>query len=289
MHKWIGLATTAFLTLASTHSASAGGFFFSTGSPDGLIATASRPASPGKLETETADDFVLTQQTRIDSATFTGLIPLGASLNSVTQVEIEFYHVFPKDSTVPPDGRVITRVNSPADVEFGSATRDSLAGTLAFTPGILSPSFTAKNSVINGINPKPGQFTGGEGPVTGQEVQFNVIFSTPIVLPADHYFFRPEVGLSSGDFLWLSAPKPITAGTPFSPDLQTWIRNDGPGGLAPDWSRIGTDITHQGPFNASFSLAGEAVPEPSSVLLLASGISGLVTWRLRRSIPRKTV
>jgi hypothetical protein len=38
------------------------------------------------------------------------------------------------------------------------------------------------------------------------------------------------------------------------PDLQSWIRNDA---LAPDWLRIGTDITGQGPFNAAFSLSGE--------------------------------
>jgi hypothetical protein len=35
-------------------------FFFSTGAPDGLIATASRPASAGKIEIESADDFVVT-------------------------------------------------------------------------------------------------------------------------------------------------------------------------------------------------------------------------------------
>jgi hypothetical protein len=69
------------------------------------------------------------------------------------------------------------------------------------------------------------------------------------LLPTDHYFFRPEVGSSSGNFLWLSAPGPPL----FTGDLQSWIRNDN---LAPDWSRIGTDITHQGPFNASFSLSG---------------------------------
>jgi hypothetical protein len=40
---------------------------------------------------------------------------------------------------------------------------------------------TAANSVVNGIHPKPNQFTMGEGPVTGQEVQFNVLFTTPIV------------------------------------------------------------------------------------------------------------
>ncbi len=37
-------------------------FFFSTGNPDGKMATASRPSSAGKIEIESADDFVLTQQ-----------------------------------------------------------------------------------------------------------------------------------------------------------------------------------------------------------------------------------
>jgi hypothetical protein len=41
-------------------------------------------------------------------------------------------------------------------------------------------------------------------------------FTPPIVLPADHYFFRPEIQVAGGDFLYLSAPKPIVApGTPF--------------------------------------------------------------------------
>ncbi|MBV8174523.1 MAG: hypothetical protein JO151_08155 [Verrucomicrobia bacterium] len=37
-------------------------FVFSTGNPDGLMATATRPSSPGKFEIETGDDFVLTHQ-----------------------------------------------------------------------------------------------------------------------------------------------------------------------------------------------------------------------------------
>ena len=49
-------------------------FTFSTGNPDGLIATATRPPSAGKVETETADDFLITQQTMLTNATFTGLI-----------------------------------------------------------------------------------------------------------------------------------------------------------------------------------------------------------------------
>jgi hypothetical protein len=285
MKAFLRMAVVAVVVAMLASPASAGTFFFSTGNPDGLIGTLSRPPGAG-LETETADDFVLTSPTVLTSATFTGLIPLGTPLTSVTQVEIEFYHVFPADSVNPPSGNVLTRVNSPADVEIGSATRDSLAGTLSFTPGIISPNFTVANSVVNGINPKPNQFTGGEGPVTGQEVQFNVLFTTPISLPADHYFFRPEVGLSSGNFLWLSAPKPIVPpGTPFPAgfnDLQTWIRN---ADLKPDWSRIGTDITHQGPFNAAFTLTG-TVPEPSGLLLLGSGLAVLVVWRRKRMMGR---
>src|SRR5437016_3888360 len=84
---------------ASPAAAAALPFSFSTGSPDGLIGTLSRPASPGKIETETADDFILTQSsTTLNQATFTGLLPLGLALSSVTDIEVEFYHVFPADS-----------------------------------------------------------------------------------------------------------------------------------------------------------------------------------------------
>jgi hypothetical protein len=101
-----------------------------------------------------------------------------------------------------------------------------------------------------------------------------------LLLSTDHYFFRPEVELTNGDFLWLSAPKPIVApGTPFASDLQSWTRNDA---LAPDWLRIGTDITHQGPFNAAFSLSGQVVPEPSSLLLFGAGLAVLVISRRAR-------
>lgn len=252
----LGILLSSTFLLVTT-AATAPSTFFSTGNPDGRMGTASRPASGGNLETETADDFVSTQGMRITQATFTGLLPLGAPLSSITRVEIEMYRVFPQDSTNPPSGHVPTRVNSPADVEIAFATRDSQGGSLSFTPSVLSASFGVSNSVVNGINPLPPQLTGGEGPVTGEEVLITVTFNPPINLPAGHYFFRPEVQLSAGNFLWLSAPKPIVApGTPFAADLQSWIRNDN---LRPDWLRIGTDITGQGPFNATFSLIGEPI------------------------------
>jgi hypothetical protein len=245
----------AVTLLLLVSQASADTFFFSTGNPDGKIATLSRPPSPGKQQTETADDFFITNSIVITQATFAGLVPSGTALSAISQVEVEVYHVFPLDTAFPLSTNVPTRTNSPSDFEIDSATRDSANGSLTFSATILNSTFTASNSVVNGINKQPGQRTNGEGPVTGEEISVTVRFNPPISLSAGHYFFRPEVLLNSGDFLWLSAPRPIVApGTPFVGDLQSWIRNDA---LAPDWLRIGTDITGQGPFNAAFSLFGE--------------------------------
>jgi hypothetical protein len=257
----MGIAALTFAAVVAPLPAAADAFTFSTGSPDGRIGTLSRPnLGPGLIETETADDFILSQQTSLTQATFTGLIPSGAS---VTRVEIEFYHVFPTDSAFPPSGNVVSRTNSPADVEITAATRNSLDGSLTFSTTTLNANFPVSNTVVNGIHKQPNQFTGGEGSTSGQEVQVSVNFLLPVDLPADHYFFRPEAALSSGNFLLLSAAGPLTG------DLQTWIRNED---LKPDWERIGTDVTHQGPFNASFSLTGVAVPAP----IVGAGLPGLI-------------
>jgi hypothetical protein len=237
-------------------------FSFTAGTPDGKLGALSRRASPGKIETETADDFILQQTTVINRATITGLVPLGTPPENVKEVEIEIYHVFPLDSASP-SGNVPSRVNSPSDVEIDSATRAKSSGTLNFSTNVLSASQFVANTVVNGINRLPNIVTTmGEGPVTGEEIEITIRFTSPIVLPAGHYFFRPEVLLISGDFLYLSAPRPIASpGTPFLGDLQAWIRNSN---LNPDWLRIGTDIiggaTPQ-TFNMSFSLDGQTVPQ----------------------------
>ena len=174
------------------------------------------------------------------------------SSTSIRQVSVQIYRVFPNDSDITRTPLVPTRTNGPCD--DASTDRDTSAGTLTFTATALLPTFAVANTVVNGINPFPNQNTGGEGPASGEEVQFSVTFSPAINLPADHYFFVPRVELFGGNFLWLSAPKPILPpGTPFTPDLQAWIRN---ANLAPDWLRVGTDIVGSGAFNGTFSLTG---------------------------------
>jgi hypothetical protein len=265
----IGIALAVTLGLAAPLWAST--FFFATGSPTGQLGALSRRPSPGNIETETADDFTLQDTTVITQATIFGLVPVGTPLDNIRNVEVEVYRIFPDDSDVSrtsgaptfSTSRVPTRVNSPSDVEIDTATRERTAGTLAISAQILSANFMVSNTVVNKVSVK----TGGEGPRTGEEVKITITFTTPIILPAGHYFFRPEVLLTSGDFLYLSGPRPIVspAGTPFPSgvtDLQAWIRN---ANLLPDWLRIGTDIidgaTPAPTFNMAFSLTGETVSD----------------------------
>jgi hypothetical protein len=246
-------------------------FVFSTGSPDGRIATISEPSNAhnSHVEFESADDFVLNTETVIQHASFTGLLTGGATLADVRNVIVEIYRVFPNDSNLSRTPQVPTRVNSPADNALDSF--DSRVGDLHFQSQLLSASFTAQNSVSSAN--EIGVHSGGNGQATGKEVEFDVTFNAPLDLPAGHYFFVPQVGLSKqapagADFLWLSAPRPIVPpGTPFpagTTDLQSWMR-DGPG-IAPDWLRIGADIIGGTTFNGSFSLSGHTVrPEITSL------------------------
>jgi hypothetical protein len=109
-------------------------------------------------------------------------------------------------------------------------------------------------------------------------VQVDVTFTPAFMLSAGHYFFVPQVLLTNPDkhFLWLFAPKPIVApGTPFNPDLQSWIRN---AALDPDWLRVGMDIVGgSAAFNAAFSLQGVAVATPTATPTVTTTATPTVT------------
>jgi hypothetical protein len=266
------------LTLVFVAAATAGQIV-NTGNVDGLMAVGSRPDAGGKTEIEAADDFNLGAGVVVNHATFIGLLTGGATTANIGEVAAEIYRVFPLDSTTPPSTNVPTRTNSPSDNAF--ATRDTLSSNLTFSTTVLNPSFSAANSVLNGINKFPNQTTNGEGAVRGQEVLFDVTFTTPFTLPADHYFFVPQVQVTGGEFMWLSSVRPIVSpGIVFSPDLQAWIRNSA---LDPDWLRVGTDIvggTTPPTFNMAFTL--DAVPEPSTWAMLLGGLGILAASRKRR-------
>jgi hypothetical protein len=254
--------------------ATAATFSFTPGDPDGKVGASSRPAGPGKIETETADDFVLQQTTIINKATIKGLLPTDTDLKKITDVEVEVYHVFPFDSA-PFSGKVPSRTNSPSDVEIGSATRDASTGTLKFSARVENVSFLVDHTVVNDLS-----VNAGEPGMIGEEVEITVTFTSPIILPAGTYFFRPEVSVNdaNANFLLLSAPRPIVPpGDAFVGDRQAWIRNST---LSPDWLRIGAPdiILNAGTFNMAFSINGETVPNagtPKAVTCKGKTISAL--------------
>jgi hypothetical protein len=266
-----------------------GGTIAQSGPPTNLIAVASRPDSPGSIEIEAADDFLTNSGVILTSGTFTGLLVGTVAPPTVTGVDLEIYRVFPADSDTLRTPNVVTRVNSPSDVAFATYTQGT---DFTLSTKVLNQAFTANNSVqAGGIHPKPNQTTGGQGAVTGQEVEFDFTFILPEFLPANHYFFVAQVKTTGGDFLWLSGQRPLGAGdVVFAPDLQAWIRD---ANLDPDWSRVGTDII--GPpltggaapqFNLAFSLDATTVPEPSTFALCFSAL-GLLGWKAARVRMRK--
>jgi hypothetical protein len=277
------LGNVCLLGIAMTISAQVfAGTIADTGNPNNQMAVASRPDAAGLFEIEAADDFIVNTGggAVITNGTFTGLLTGSVAIPTVQNIIIEIYRVFPLDSNTVRLPNVPTRANSPSDVAF--LTEDASLLDFAFSTATLAASFTANNSVqAGGIHAAPGQTTGGNGPVTGQETSFSFNFAVPFFLPDGHYFFVPQVQVSGGSFYWLSAERPIVTGVPTVPDLQAWTRDEM---LDPDWLRVGTDIVGGGippTFNMAFSLAGTAVPEPSTLGFCLAAL-GALGWRTRK-------
>jgi hypothetical protein len=270
-------------------SSAFGATIYNNLTPSNLMGIATRPGASGAFEIEGADDFFLSGQTLVTSATFAGLIVGGTGgTPTISDIVAEMYRIFPLDSNTVRLPQVPTRTNSPSDVALDS--RDSAMGQLTFSTSMLAPTFTVLNSVQpGGIHPSPLQTTGGNGPLTGQEIQITVNFLTPFNLTDSHLFFVPQVSLTNGaQFYWLSASRPITGAsgtTPFPAgvtDLQAWTRDQM---LDPDWLRVGMDIvggTTPPAFNMAFSLDGTVVPEPTTTLIVLGGLILIAIPRLRR-------
>ena len=276
--KRVGACLAGCALVCSIASPAFGATIYNNLTQNNMIGIATRPSSPGVFEIEGADDFFLNSQTLITSATIVGLIvPGSAGAPSISDIVAEMYRIFPLDSNTVRTPNVPTRVNSPSDVAFDS--RDSGASQLTFTTSVIAPTFTVLNSVQpGGIHPSPLQTTGGNGALTGQEVQITMTFLTPFNLAAGHLFFVPQIALTNGaQFYWLSASRPISGAgtTPFPSgvtDLQAWTRDDA---LDPDWLRVGMDIvggTTPPTFNTAFALDGTEVPEPSVSLVVLAGL-----------------
>ena len=227
---------------------------FTTGDSNGQIGAESRPGSASGIAVESADDFVLSTGTAVTGATFTGVLnPSGTPVSNIVSIDIEIFREYPGLSDKGRAIQVPTRANSPSDNALD--LRDSASGGLNFTTTILSDNIIVPISIFSTQN----TFYGG----ISTEVQFSANFTQPLLLPAGHFFFVPQVLLNNGEFLWLSAPRPIVPpGTPFSPDLEGWIRS---AAIAPDWVRIGTDVLGRSlasppTFNGAFSLSGQGLP-----------------------------
>ena len=267
------------LTIFAT-SAFAETVLYNNDIPDGKVATLTRPASSGFSERETADDFLLSANSRITGGSFTGLLPAGAK---ITDINVEIYGVVTNEIV---NRNVPTRVNSPTNDAL--LTQDLSEG-LVFHTHTQNNNVQVGNSVVDNI--KPGAtsavtITGGEGPKSGEEVRIEFTLTKPFDLKSGHYFFVPQVQLDNGNFLWLSAAKPATAfgSTPFAGDLQTWIRNDP--GIAPDWERVAVDVIGGAPptpYNAAFRLIG-TVPEPTTLGMLVGGLIAMGAWSQRRRL-----
>src|SRR5262249_16835245 len=116
---WIRRASFGILVLIIVtlwpSDAAATSILYSNLTPNNQIGGASRPGGPNGIEIESADDFVLTSGANITGVSFIGLVPSIAAINTAS---LEFYRVFPLDSNTARTPNVLTRTNSPSDVEF---------------------------------------------------------------------------------------------------------------------------------------------------------------------------
>ena len=240
LRKNFVLATIA-AGLALATPAFAGDFFFTTGNADGLLGALSRSDSPGKVETETADDFVLTQTTIISGATIVGLV--NAAVANITNVEVEVYNRFRWTRSVSSVGATCSRASTRRRTSKSMPPRAMEAWERSVLPQRqLSANF--HRTEHRGKRHQPESEPAGPAArvaTSGAEVEdhHHVHQADP---SARRSLFLSPGGVGGG---WRFPVAVGAAGRSWRParrsrsDLQAWIRN---ARLAPDWVRIGTDV-----------------------------------------------
>ena len=199
--------------------------FSQHGTPDGLLGALSQPASTGHLETETTNNFLLTDTDAHRSGDHHQVDPVGNCPGE--------YSATSRSRSITSSrglGRPLGERALHSQLTRGCRDRHHHARweprNARFQHSLLDE-LSVLNTVMDGINRAPTNVTDGEGPASGTVVQITITFIPD--RPAGgitHYFFHQEVQVAGGDFLYLSAPKPIVApGTPVTGDFQAWIRN----------------------------------------------------------------
>ena len=190
-------------------------YSFSTGDPDGKMATASSPGQRGSSRSRRPTISFSRQRPRSPARPSPASSP---GTRSVSNVPVEIYRVFPTIRTrAAPAGRQRSRLprRRPARIRhrMSHLAADAATGGLQVRDNRHGILHRAQLGAAGWHQSQTGQFTGGNGPVTGEENDFSMSFTNDLLLPANHYFFVPQVGHGSdGNFLWLSAPRPIAGG-----------------------------------------------------------------------------
>ena len=200
------------------------------------MATATRPDDGGAFEIELADDFVLTNTTPITSATFTGLLPAGAT--AVRRSSSKSTGCFRRISDVgrtsgPPTfstPQVPTRVNSPSDVAFDS--RDFEASGLTFSTTVVDHQFHRSSTRCSPAASIPYRAisTGGNGAGHGRGGPVRRDLHHALPPPRRPLFLRAPgpAGQTAISFGCRRRNRSCPPGTPFPPgftDLQSWTRD----------------------------------------------------------------
>ena len=262
-------------------------YSFSTGDPDGRIATASRPGRPPENSRSRSATISFSPTTSITSATFTGLVPAVASASECRRRDL------PRIS----QGfgcRQHQRVANVLDAASADARQFALRHRIrgarrcdrrpelhdrSAEPQLHREQLGATRAASIPNRHRHRRRRSGHG--RGSGVHANLYH--PLPPPGRPLFLRASGPAGRRRFLLaVGAETDPSRPGPFRP-AKLDADDISPDNLEPDWLRVGTDIVGAGAFNAAFSLTGSTVPEPSTWAMMLLGFAGLGFAAYRRA------